>query len=202
MSTQHPKSNAICIDLTLNDDESEKNHDDEVEIVEPVARGIHAATAQAASSNDDDIELLGTSNETRLPHMRQHCPDNKFVQDVVAFNRQRTNLTEAKKRELDEGKIGNASFCDLCYCFVCDKPAKDCMNWNSAFNGASFLSHCHASDAGYDASTWKARRENVKEGGPSVHPFKLKSGRDCRKCVKSIRNSGERCNTMGHKEGN
>ncbi len=135
---------------------------DEVEIIEPGAPEIHAATAQAASTNDDDIELVGTANETRLPHMRQHCPDNKFVQDVVALNRQRTNLAVGKGRQVDEGKTGNASFCDLCYCFVCDKPAKECASWEG--HGLTYSSHCHASDAGYDARIWKTRRANAKAG--------------------------------------
>ena len=41
----------------------------------------------------------------KLPHMRQHCTKHKFVPNST---------------------ISNSKFCDLCYCFVCDIPAKEC----------------------------------------------------------------------------
>lgn len=140
-----------------------QNWTSEVQVVEPVAPEIHAvAPAAAAADDSDDVVLVGTANESRLPHMRQHCPDNKFVQDVVALNRQ-SHMTAIKRKEVDEGKTGNVSFCDLCYCFVCDKPAKDCISWGTVGH-ANYSLHCHASDAGMDARIWKNKRNNVKNG--------------------------------------
>lgn len=198
----------ICIDLTEDDDEREKNLDDvrkrlkgtpaannaatvkmegaprakasndgggstaqeefasEVEVVEPVAPEIHAVAQAAASSDNDDVILVGTANENRLPHMRQHCPDNNFVQDVVALNRS-SHMTAVKRRELEQGRKDNVKCCDKCYCFVCDKPASECTSWGTA-GQANYSSHCHASDTGNDARIWKNKRNNAKNGGAAA----------------------------------
>lgn len=145
----------------------------EVEIVEPAAPEIHAvapAAAQASDAatgnDDDDVMLVGTANESRLPHMRQHCPDNKFVQDVVSLNRRFDRTTE-QIMTLNEGQHGNPKCCDLCYCFVCDKKASECTSWGST---CGFSSHCHASDTGVDATKWKRLREKAKTGGTPAAP--------------------------------
>ena len=130
----------------------------EVEVVEPAAPEIHAASS-ARGAADEDIELVGTANETRLPHMRQHCPDNKFVQDVSHLQRQGRTFTE--RQSLKENMQDNGSFCDLCFCFVCDKPAKECTSWSSPGLTVSSC-HCHASDTGRDAFFWKGQRSRAK----------------------------------------
>jgi len=206
MAKRPSPDSVICIDLTEDDDECEKNLEDvrkrlkssaniksegsrrsnndddgggkigsvaslqqqewasEVEVIEPVAPQIHAvASAQAASTNDDDIVLVGTANESRLPHMRQHCPDNKFVQDIVSSSGRQYAIGASKRSELQEGKTGNISHCDLCFCYVCDKPAKECTSWSST-GTATYASHCHASDTGVDARTWKNHRTAAKNG--------------------------------------
>lgn len=111
------------------------------------------ASSQAASEADEDIVFVGTANECRLPHMRQHCPDHKFVQDVWVTINQEETLTD-----------GNLAFCHLCYCYVCDKPAKDCTMWG-ATNIGGF--HSHASDAGMYAPHWHYHRMEAKnQNGP------------------------------------
>ena len=67
--------------------------DEEVQIVAPATPLLTAANSRQNSSSagnsisggDCDVEEIGTTNSLRLPHMRQHCPDNRFVQDVVAM---------------------------------------------------------------------------------------------------------------------
>ena len=48
----------------------------EVEVIEPLAPEIHAVASTQAASANDDVLVVGTSNESRLPHMRQHCAEN------------------------------------------------------------------------------------------------------------------------------
>jgi hypothetical protein len=91
--------------------------------------------------------------------MRQHCPDNKFVQDVSFLQRQGHTFTE--RETLKEGTQHNGSFCKLCFCFVCDKPAKECTSWNSTSLSVSAC-HCHASDTGRDAFMWKGQQYRAK----------------------------------------
>lgn len=94
----------------------QKRGTSDVEVVEPVAPEIHAAAgagAATAANHDDDIELVGTANETRLPHMRQHCPDNRFVQDVLSSSRIIRGPYRARMTK--EGLEANVALCDLCY---------------------------------------------------------------------------------------
>ena len=132
----------------------------EVVVVEPVAPEIHAVASTQAASANDDVLVVGTANESRLPHMRQHCTENKFVQDVISLNSY-SHTTAPKSHEMQEGKTGNVKFCDLCFCYVCDKPAKECTNWDSMFPAFS-TSHCHACDTGTDGIMWKSHRAKAK----------------------------------------
>jgi hypothetical protein len=113
----------------------------EIEIVEPDAPVIHpvasaSASAQLATTSDEDIVVVGTANESRLPHMRQHCQEHKFC---------------------PSSQTSNLLFCDLCFCYVCDKPAKECTKWEIGH-------HCHASDTGPQGFTWARLRKQLKQG--------------------------------------
>lgn len=111
----------------------------EVEIVEPVAPTIHpVASAQAASTADHDIVVVGTANESRLPHMRQHCQEHKFVPPLSLFRSSRENTV----------------FCDLCFCYVCDEPARECTRWHA---------HHNATDIGHMSPYWTALRKEAKQ---------------------------------------
>lgn len=84
---------------------------DEVEIVDAPDAQIAEEVAANDAEADGEVLMVGTVNETRLPHMRQHCMKFKFeyIRYHVPF------IT-----------LSNALHCDLCYCYVCDKPAKEC----------------------------------------------------------------------------
>lgn len=87
---------------------------DDVEIVDapealsdPMDICTTAAEAQGGEVKDDnDLTVMGTVNQVRLPHMRQHCPEFLFAADAMKF-------------------------CDCCYCYICDVPVKECANWSS-----------------------------------------------------------------------
>jgi hypothetical protein len=86
--------------------------DDEIEIVDAPAPEVAVALLRTNNTNGDgDIQMVGTVNETRLPHMRPHCTKCKF--QMNSSNRADIRANNEKK-------------CDLCYCYVCDCPVKDC----------------------------------------------------------------------------
>lgn len=83
---------------------------DDVEIVDVPAAKI-AAEESLTNDTDGDVVMVGTINETILPHMRPHCTKFKFQPNP----NNRSNV-----------RVSNALHCDLCYCYVCDKPVKEC----------------------------------------------------------------------------
>lgn len=107
------------------------NCDDEVEVVAAPAV-VTTVNEGRESTQQDDVQVVGTSNALRLPHMRCHCTVYKYIVD----------LTEAPSDNLD--------CCDLCYCYVCDTLVKDCSNWDV---------HCQATDK---SDYWRSERKNIR----------------------------------------
>ena len=126
-----------------------------------------------ANDGEEELKLVGESNVTRLPHNRQDCLECRYLPGGDA--------------------LANASFCHLCYCFVCDNLASKCENWihggkGTANGNANTLNgindrnanakrnccmtaeersknHCNATDKGYEGSVWKEMRRITKNGG-------------------------------------
>ena len=120
--------------------------EEDVEIVEPVIPKL-AVTPSASekrrmcniySDVDDDVIVEGVLNETRLPHLRQHCTNFPF--QMGSFR----------------------SSCDMCYCYICDCPVKDCKEWwpSSLGVGVEVGPHCMAHDK--DRTYQKMRSSNVR----------------------------------------
>lgn len=154
-----------------------RSSDSEVEIVNPLppimeteaSSSLAAASTSrsltssrlASTKDDGEIETLGVTNKQHLPHMRQHCEDFRFVQDVL---HKRSIRSKQLKKEAEEGSALNAKYCDLCYCYVCDAPAKDCKSWTTRSGDRPEDWHCLASDSGVNACTWKNLRDANKSG--------------------------------------
>ncbi len=82
-------------------------------------------TTTTTTTMEDGVEMIGYANATRLPHHRQHCTETtKYV--PLPDIRYRGESFYIPPWAMD-GTHGNAEFCDFCYCYVCDKPAKDCQ---------------------------------------------------------------------------
>ena len=80
-----------------------------------VARATTAIPSK--SDHDDEFQIIGDKNAMRLPHMRQHCVEHRFVEDNsrISVRMDATDVNEC-----------NQKYCNLCYCFVCDVPASEC----------------------------------------------------------------------------
>ena len=65
----------------------------------------------AAGEMEEELEIVGTTNEQRFPHSRHDCLEFRYDNSDGG------------------GKDGNSKFCSLCYCYVCDRPAGECNNW-------------------------------------------------------------------------
>jgi hypothetical protein len=73
------------------------------------------------SNSDEELEIVGTTNEQRLPHNRQDCLEYRYTPTLPSNNSSSSSAAATTNN--------NAQFCQLCYCYVCDKPAVECTKW-------------------------------------------------------------------------
>jgi len=130
-----------CSDAGLSDF-SEISDDDgeEVQVIEPsdAIQNSVVAVSDSKAQNDEEVQLVATKNQVRLPHLRQDCPDCRFLVKKPGVSRQ-------------EMKTANILYCGLCYCYVCDIPVRDCSEWTE---------HCHANAK---SDYWKGLRLSVRQ---------------------------------------
>lgn len=108
--------------------------DDEIEVVEEPQLSMDSTppssseeTAETSNNESDEIAVVGTKNQTLLPHMRPHCGAHPF------------RIPTKETRHDDGEATGNMEFCEQCFCFICDIPVHDCPKWTI---------HCNATDQG------------------------------------------------------
>ena len=102
------------------------------------------------SDSDDDVVFIpNPSAKAQLPHARCACETHIFVPPPSGALRHSATKPKNKER------------CATCFCYVCDKPAKECTSWDV---------HCDATDKGPNAAYWKIRRNEVKRGGAPAPP--------------------------------
>lgn len=130
--------------------------DDDIQVVEKAS--LSAFQSDVKTTGDEEVQLVGFIGD-KLPHVRCHCPDNKFVNCSV----------HSPNHIVRAALESNQKTCTLCYCYVCDKPASDCNKWAPAERGSLMndTAHCMAVDKGADAATWKRMRERVKNPNTS-----------------------------------
>ena len=183
-----PAKRVVCINLLSDDEEEDKKTPatrvstseacmEDVEVVTPTEPKMERDVASASPTQADGVDVLGRANVLRLPHARQYCPDNIFVSDIDLTYRPSANCTKFKT-EIES----NEKHCDLCYCYVCDKPVAECTQWklsetmcasDSAVSAVrSSMPHCLASDDGHtkDGHKWKQLRRNQNMNA-SNRPF-------------------------------
>jgi hypothetical protein len=87
---------------------SESPEDDEVQVLDGTT--LHQPVFHHAGSDDDDeLQIVGSTNTVVLPHNRQDCLICRY--------------------DVSSGGNGNRMFCRLCFCYVCDKEAGECVDW-------------------------------------------------------------------------
>jgi hypothetical protein len=141
-------------------DNNNNNNNDECMIVPATKSKITTANAAGGGGNggvdgDEDVVVEGVRNEMRLPHIRQHCTTFRFNSTgpaaTAAASASFNNSGNYLKSVLEE----NNKSCDLCYCYVCDGPVKDCKQWFSSTSFTSQNNHCCASD---NNGKWESMR--------------------------------------------
>jgi len=123
------------IEVTGRLDNSDDDDDSAVEIVDAATfreqqQQQAAATATAnnhdnGDDSDEELQCVGTANETKLPHNRQDCLAFRYNNN----NNNNSSTSSDGSYCCAETTLENAKFCHLCYCYVCDKPASECTNW-------------------------------------------------------------------------
>ncbi|XP_062374599.1 uncharacterized protein zgc:112980 isoform X3 [Sardina pilchardus] len=114
--------------IILSSSSSEDESDTEpavfvVEKVPPVLQQVGAVEVV-----DDDLAITYAQKGAVLPHARSDCPSHPF-------------------RETSDDELGNLSFCEQCFCYVCDTLASECQVWSTHCNAHS---HCNV---------WRTQRE-------------------------------------------
>ena len=179
----------------------DSDDDSAVEIVDAAAfreqQQQAAAAAAAATTNnnnggedsDEELQCVGTANETKLPHNRQDCLTFRYNNNNSSSTSNGNGTSCCAEITLE-----NAKFCQLCYCYVCDKPASECTNWYLGEKGAvhedgnggppedtkqsssktddteentslqQYNNHCNATDKGSAKNLWKNMRTAIKNG--------------------------------------
>jgi SNF2-related domain len=129
--------------------------EDGLEVVENVGPRMVAAAAAAASTGDDDVVLEGVANEVRLPHLRQDCTQHPFAPQNLPYWFTTGHTLDLANMEKNE------KHCDLCFCYVCDCPVKDCDKWykHQASRRAE-NNHCCAMN---NNSLWQRLRKEAKK---------------------------------------
>ena len=69
------------------------------------------------SDSDDDVVFIpNPTGKAQLPHARCACETHIFVAPPGGQLRH-------------HGTAKNKETCATCFCYVCDKPAKECTSW-------------------------------------------------------------------------
>ena len=77
--------------------------DEEVEVIEaPTSSPALASTMNAEGNADEELQVVGTRNELKLPHRRQDCTVHPFTMKAATSNQLR---------------LQNERCCELCYCY-------------------------------------------------------------------------------------
>ena len=91
-----------------------------------------SSSSTTRPTEDDELVFVSSTGELGgdLPHPRNLCPLHKFW----AAGDNLENIPAEKEAQ-------NRSYCDNCYCYLCDVLSCKCATWST---GSNWLSHCNA----------------------------------------------------------
>jgi hypothetical protein len=125
---------------------TEDDEEDEVEIVEPPAKMLCVDISPGKSSHEEEVNVVGVIEGVQFPHPRHGCTKNPFRFFDSSSWQDRTE--------------SNMDYCEKCYCFVCEVPAKSCPE---------FKKHCHANDRDDMKSYWQYMRHQQTSSEKRQH---------------------------------
>jgi proliferating cell nuclear antigen len=140
------------------------DHDDEVKVVDPPPQLVTPVKSSeaAAAADDDDIQVVATRHSHALPHMRPHCTVHVFQTEEINVDASPESTRSSPNRQA----------CRLCYCYVCDRPVRDCQQWGE---------HCDATDK---STYWAQQRMWSKAG---IMEARLKEARFFKRIVHALK---------------
>ncbi|OEU08695.1 hypothetical protein FRACYDRAFT_249595 [Fragilariopsis cylindrus CCMP1102] len=128
------KNEVICLDCN-------GDVEDGVDIVPPTAASMPTSRVIVSSDDendddngDDEIQIVKTIGDNPLEHYAHARPDCVVFPFVD------------KRRGSDSNKI----YCEQCFCFVCDRPSSECVEWST--------NHCNAIGGDVN-SKWEKLRQ-------------------------------------------
>ncbi|CAB9523044.1 regulator of chromatin subfamily A member 3-like 1 [Seminavis robusta] len=110
-----------------------------------VALNTTTTTVSPMRAATSTIDPRLTSGEF---HLREHCPTHKFQEAAIDFGRILSFPVIANNEEC----------CRQCWCYPCDKPAKQCKSWRKPGKYNLKFTHCCATQTG---AAWVQERIRI-----------------------------------------
>ncbi|XP_051878434.1 uncharacterized protein zgc:112980 isoform X2 [Pristis pectinata] len=138
--------------IVISDTEGDNDGESSVFIVENSPEVLDIAKDKSTEIIDEECGLAITYSKKGnvMPHARYDCVEQDFTRT---------------ENEVSGPAGNNLSFCEQCYCYICDKLASECQYWN-----LPSVCHCNAHNK---SKYWKAHRDVALTGALSIFNFNL-----------------------------